>query len=44
MGEDSRYPREATYRNLTAFRELTIVRESMERRAPFDPVIWDPAR
>jgi len=41
-GSDSRYPIEATYRNLTAFRELTIVRESLTSVEAFDPVIWDP--
>lgn len=41
---DNRYPVEATYRNLTAFRELTIMRESLESHEPFDPVIWDPTR
>lgn len=43
MAADSRYPIEATYRNLTAFRELTIVRESLEGHGPFDPETWDPA-
>lgn len=41
--EGDRYPVEATYRNMTAFRELTIVRESLEEVPPFDPDIWDPA-
>lgn len=43
-GADSRYPLEARYRNLTAFRELTIVREGIERKDSFDPDIWDPSR
>jgi len=43
MAGDGRYPVEATYRNLTAFRELTIVRESLERHETFDPLTWDPA-
>ena len=43
MGSDTRYPVESTYRNLTAFRELVIVRESLESHEPFDPDVWDPA-
>lgn len=43
MREEGRYPMEATYRNLTEFRELTIVRESLEAVEPFDPSIWSPA-
>jgi hypothetical protein len=43
MAGDGRYPVEATYRNLTAFRELTIVRESLETHEPFDLMTWDPA-
>lgn len=42
--EGDRYPSEATYRNLTAFRELTIVREVLEEVEPFDPDIWDPTQ
>jgi len=38
----SRYPVQAKYRNLTAFRELTIVRESLESVDAFDAAIWDP--
>ena len=41
---DERYPSEATYRNLTAFRELTIIRSSLEAVDPFDPEIWDPTQ
>jgi len=40
---EARYPLEATYRNLTAFRELKLVRESLAAVPPFDPEIWDPA-
>lgn len=36
-------PSEARYRNLPAFRELTIVREELVEVPPFDPEIWDPA-
>ena len=43
MAGDGRYPVEATYRNLTAFRELTIMRESLEIHEPFAPDTWDPA-
>ncbi|MGE0159699.1 MAG: hypothetical protein AB7T31_09835 [Gemmatimonadales bacterium] len=39
-----RYPVEATYRNLTAFRELKLVRESLSAVDAFDPEIWDPAQ
>lgn len=38
-----RYPDEAVYRDLTAFRELRLTRESVERVEPFPPDIWDPA-
>jgi hypothetical protein len=38
-----RYPVEATYRNLTAFRELKLVRQSLSVVGAFDPEIWDPA-
>lgn len=40
---DNRYPRQATYRDLTAFRELRLSRESVERVEPYPPDIWDPA-
>lgn len=40
---ESRYPLEATYRDLTAFRELHLTRASMERVESFPPDIWDPA-
>jgi hypothetical protein len=39
----SRYPSEARYRNLTAFRELTIQRESVESVDAFEPTIWNPS-
>ena len=38
-----RYPIEAIYRNLTAFRELKLVRQSLRVVEAFDPDIWDPA-
>jgi hypothetical protein len=41
--DESRYPAEATYRDLTAFRELRLRRASVERVEPFPPDIWDPA-
>lgn len=37
------YPSQATYRNLSAFRELKLERESLTVVAPFDPDIWNPA-
>jgi len=40
MMEDDRYPVQATYRNLAAFRELKLARESVERVEPFPPDIW----
>ena len=39
---NGRYPVEATYRNLADFRELRLVRESLEIVPPYDPDIWDP--
>ena len=39
----ARYPVEVTYRNLAEFRELRLVRESLDVVAGFDPEIWDPA-
>jgi hypothetical protein len=41
-GAGDRYPVEATYRNMTNFRELTLERESLQAVEPFDPEIWDP--
>lgn len=43
MEGGDRYPVEATYRNMAEFRELTILRRSLEEVAPFDPSIWNPA-
>jgi len=43
FGAGDRYPRQATYRHLGEFRELTIVRRSLEPSEPFDPEIWDPS-
>jgi hypothetical protein len=43
MEGTDRYPVEATYRNMSDFRELTIVRESLEEVGSFDTSIWDPA-
>jgi hypothetical protein len=40
---DARYPVEATYRNLAAFRELRLTRETLSVVGPFDPEIWNPA-
>ena len=42
LEEGSRYPVEATYRNLAAFRELKLTRESVERVESYPPDIWDP--
>jgi hypothetical protein len=42
LDADDRYPLEATYRNLAAFRELKLTRESVERVEPFPPDTWDP--
>lgn len=39
----SRVPVEATYRDVTAFRELRLTRESVEIVEPFPPDIWDPS-
>ncbi len=44
LGEGSRYPEEATYRNLADFRELKLTRDSLERVGPYPPDIWDPLR
>ena len=35
-----RYPRQAVYRDLAAFRELTITRESVEHVEAYPPDIW----
>ena len=42
LDDNGRYPVEATYRNLADFRELRLVRESLEIVTPYDPDIWDP--
>ncbi|HUF75020.1 MAG TPA: hypothetical protein VMM35_02020 [Longimicrobiales bacterium] len=36
------YPKEAVYRNMADFRELSLERESLEVVPPFDTEIWDP--
>ncbi|MGD8319319.1 MAG: hypothetical protein PVJ02_02655 [Gemmatimonadota bacterium] len=43
LDDGSRYPAEATYRNLAAFRELKLTRESVERVESYPPDIWDPS-
>ncbi len=40
----SRYPEEATYRNLAAFRELKLTRETLEHVGPYPPDIFDPMK
>lgn len=42
LSPDERYPAEATYRNLAAFRELKLTRESVQQVEPYPPDIWDP--
>ena len=42
LNAESRYPVQATYRNLTAFRELKITRDRLERVESYPPDIWDP--
>jgi hypothetical protein len=44
LSRNSRYPADATYRNLTAFRELKLTRESVQQVEPYPPDIWDPVR
>ena len=44
MADDDRYPVEATYRNMAAFRELKLARESVERVEPFPPDTWNVLR
>jgi hypothetical protein len=41
---EARYPAEAVYRDLGAFRELRITRESVENVEPYPPDIFDPGR
>lgn len=43
-GSDSRFPEQSTYRDLTAYRELIITRESVEHVEPYPPDIWNPVR
>ena len=43
LGDGERFPLEATYRNLAAFRELRLSRESVEVVESYPPDIWDPA-
>ena len=40
---ESRYPAEATYRNLSQFRELKLTRETVEQVESYPPDIWDPS-
>ena len=42
LDEGSRYPAEATYRNLAAFRELKLTRQTVEQVESYPPDIWDP--
>jgi len=42
LEDGSPYPAEATYRNLAAFRELKLTRQSVERVESYPPDIWDP--
>jgi hypothetical protein len=39
-----RYPSEATYRNLTAFRELRLSRQGVEQVEAYPPDIWEVER
>ena len=41
---ESRFPRHATYRNLAAFRELRLTRESVEPVESYPPDIWHVTR
>jgi hypothetical protein len=43
LEEGSRYPAEASYRNLAAFRELKLTRQSVEQVESYPPDSWDPA-
>ena len=43
LEEGSRYPAEASYRNLAAFRELKLTRSTVERVESYPPDIWDPS-
>jgi hypothetical protein len=42
LDAESRYPVQATYRNLAAFRELKLTRDHLERVESYPPDIWDP--
>ena len=42
-GEET-YPKEAVYRDMSAFVELSITRESVEYVESFPPDIWNPVR
>jgi len=44
LDDASRYPDEATYRNLAAFRELKLTRETLEHVGPYPPDIFDPLK
>jgi len=41
---EERYPGEATYRNLAAFRELKLTKQSVENVESYPPDIWYPIR
>lgn len=41
---NERFPSEARYRDLAAFRELTVTMESIERVEPYPDEIWRPDR
>ncbi len=43
LGQGDRFPMQATYRNLSAFRELKISRQSVEVVESYPPDIWDPS-
>ncbi len=44
LSPDSQFPEKATYRDLTAFRELKLTRESVESVESYPADIWDLAR
>jgi len=44
LQDGNRYPEEATYRNLAAFRELKLTRETLEHVGPYPPDIFDPMK
>jgi hypothetical protein len=43
LGTEDRYPLNATYRNLGAFRELKLTRESVKSVEAYPPDIWHPS-